>query len=110
MGREYDRLRAKRLYEEYKQKRHELIKQFGSRCWICDRSDKRLEFHHLRYHKEGKYGHASLWRRIQMLKEIEEYPEDFRLLCNAHHKTVSCIKALGKDEYERLMSVIQETG
>lgn len=106
---EYDRKRAKRIYEEYKRKRAELIKQFGSKCWICNATEVRLEFHHLKYHEQGPYGHASMWRRIQMLKEIEKHPEDFRLLCTRGHSVVSFIMSLSKEAYDRLMSVIRAT-
>lgn len=102
---ERDRQRAKELYAEYKRKRVELIEKFGSKCFICQ-GNGRLEFHHMKYHKEGKYGH-SMWRRIQMLKEIEEHPEDFRLLCNLHHKIVSWIEVLSPEQTVRLLSIIQ---
>lgn len=86
--RDNDRKQMKVKYGRYKTKRAELIIQFGSKCWVCD-GDYLLQFHHLEYGELGKLGHASMWRRIQHLREIEQFPERFKLLCGKCHSVVT---------------------
>ena len=102
---EYDRQRAKKLYEEYKKKRTELLIKFGSKCFVCEEREGDLHFHHLEYGEYGKYGHASMWRRIQHNKEIEEFPERFKLLCNSCHSIVT-ILTKRKDLLQKLIPLI----
>lgn len=84
---------------------------FGSRCYVCYRTNERLEFHHLKYHEEhGKYGkNAPLWRRYQVLEEIEQYPNDFVLLCHSCHQTITWFKGLTEEERIKLHAIVTAT-
>lgn len=87
---EYDRLRAKRLYEDFKQRREALMLKFGDACYLCEqKARKGFNLHHIIYDSvESNYPRhsKSMSVRLKRLKEAEEHPERFRLLCpSCHH-------------------------
>ena len=103
---ELSRKYAKKAYANYKVKRKSLLKKFGDNCWICGRTGIMLVFHHLVYGLVGQY-RKGLWRRILHLREIEENPSNFRLLCVRCHQLVTALESLPNESRERLTSILQ---
>jgi len=98
------------LYERYKDKRTFLIQRYGSRCYVCHRTNDRLEFHHLKYHENGKYEkNSTLYRRMMVLDEIERYSNDFILLCRPCHSCITWLRTLMEEEEARLVATLRAT-
>jgi hypothetical protein len=113
MGRkEYDRKRAETAYEDFKQRRASLIYLLGGVCKMCSR-DKHLHLHHVVYHPtESNYRRTSkdFWTRLKRLKEAEQHPERFELLCGGCHREWEAVlritKKLGKEFLIQRLSLL----
>jgi hypothetical protein len=114
---EYDKQRAKNLYSLFIARREKAVESFGKSCFLCKENGKRkdFQFHHLWYHPiESNYDvHAkSMWIREKRLKEVEEHPERFVLLCGECHGTIEGIKrqakALDKKSFLKLLQFALE--
>jgi hypothetical protein len=72
----------KKLRENERIKRSELIKIMGGKCTICNynRCEACLEFHHKNKIDKDESSKGTL------LKKIEKHPEKFELLCNRCHR------------------------
>lgn len=110
---EAERQHQRNIYREYKARRERLVELFGSQCWLCGKKNRIFNFHHLVIGPYGRYGHASMWRRLQQLREIEESPETFRLVCTPCHYWITKLEHLPKAtleeifaKYRRLMSIV----
>lgn len=87
---EYDRVRARSIYEEFKNRRLVLFEKLGNKCFLCDKNAiVGFHLHHLNYHDtESNYPtHSkSMFIRLKRLKEAEENPCRFKLLCPSCHR------------------------
>lgn len=93
---EYDAERQRILYAEYQERRLALEEKFGNVCYLCKQSKrKNFHLHHRYYHPiESNYPRHSKsmnvrWKR---LKEAEEHPERFALLCPTCHRMLETFK------------------
>ena len=94
---EYDRKYSRKKYAEFIQRRENVVKSgtIGDCCFICKKSAKRdFHFHHCVYLEESNYpknckSGATRWKR---LKEAEQFPERFKLLCGKCHLEYETIK------------------
>jgi len=81
-------------------------RRFHSRCYICwKKFGKGFQFHHLWY-VEGEplysdYGNSSDYR-IALAPYIRKSPQQFLLLCRAHHHLVEWGKKMGDVKFRRL--------
>ena len=108
--REYDRLHQQKLYEEYKIRREKVYVMLGNKCELCD-GDKRKHFHlhHRYYHPiESNYPrHSNAMNvRFKRLKEAENCPERFALLCPTCHRVVTAFE-FKKLKLEVLLKLIE---
>ena len=92
----YDRKHSKDKYAEFKQRRLVVENSFGNKCALCETTNKGSgwNFHHKYYGIESNYPRDSktMWVRWKRLKEAEEFPERFALLCCKCHMFVTFIK------------------
>lgn len=92
---EYDRLRAKKLYKEFQDRRKFLIENvFGNQCACCHKKNlKGFHLHHILYDKNSQYPRhsKSMWIREKRLKEAELEPHKFKLLCGKCHRFISIL-------------------
>lgn len=89
-----------------------LARLFRSRCFICHKPfGKNFAFHHKWYDgREPDYNtqNDAYWRYV--LKQIEEVPEQFRLLCKAHHYLIDrYLKRMADDKFRRVCLVRKES-
>jgi 5-methylcytosine-specific restriction endonuclease McrA len=87
---EYDRQRARRIYEDFVARRLQLIESFGGACQNCSVALVRDEaqFHHVVYDEvESNYPRTckTMSVRLKRLAEAEQHPERFKLLCVTCH-------------------------
>ena len=114
---QYDR----RRYADFQQRRAAVMLLFGGKCWLCEKpAETGFHLHHKEYHPtESDYPrHArTFWVRLKRLKEAEEHPERFCLLCDNDHKLVerckhrASIKVKNKPEafLEKLKQLVDTT-
>lgn len=106
---EYDKLRARKIYEEFKERRLRLIKDvFNDQCYVChDEAEQGFHFHHVEYYPDSNYPRhsKSMNVRLKRLSEAEQYPERFRLLCGACHLMAERI-AHKVSDMKRLLEVV----
>jgi hypothetical protein len=80
---------AKNKHAKYRNIRIETEKKFGGKCCTCD-AVKHPQFHHLWYGNEGKQStKPSTTEKLRFMKEIEQYPERFMLLCAGCHSPIT---------------------
>lgn len=99
MSKEYDRLRAKRTYEDFKKRKNNLVVNvFNGKCFLCSAEHRKgFHLHHVFYHAiESNYPRNSkaMSTRLKRLAEAEKNPERFRLLCPKCHILLESLKAL----------------
>lgn len=96
----YDRKRSQKLYEEFKKRREAILVTLGNECYLCGKKAKKgFNLHHIEYHPvESNYPtHSkSMHVREKRLKEAENHPERFRLLCPKCHFLFSSVENLFK--------------
>lgn len=73
-------------FQRWKEKRNELIQQFGGKCQICGYA-KRVEFHHRIYAEDSASG-TGRSSTVRSTKEAIKHPERFILLCHSCHRTI----------------------
>jgi hypothetical protein len=94
---EYDRLRAKELYEDFKKRKLDILLLFNNKCGLCSKqAEKGFHLHHKLYTDKSNYPKHSncmsvRWKR---LKEAESNPEIFELLCPRCHILVEQLKTI----------------
>jgi len=105
--REYDRLRQRRLYQEFRDlKDHVCLDIMGGECYLCGRTDNANEYHlhHVEYHPtESAYpkNAKSQWARVKRAREAEAHPERFRLLCpKCHWDLEKVIRIVGTKDWD----------
>lgn len=90
--REYQRKRAEKLYADFCERRLKVFNLLGGKCFLCEKpAVKGFHLHHVEYHPtESDYprNSKSMVTRLKRLKEAEEHPERFCLLCPKHHSMV----------------------
>ena len=85
---EYDRNRSRTSYENFKERKIRIVNLLDGKCKLCESEEKGLHLHHAIYHpteSDFKRTSRSLWNRLRRLKEAEEHPERFQLLCGRCH-------------------------
>jgi len=108
---EYDRIHTAALYEEFQIRKERLVREkFEGKCFLCDKEGwKGFHFHHIWYHEtESNYPRHSKamnirWKR---LKEAEQHPERFKVLCGPCHRLVESLKNGSKYNSERLKELL----
>lgn len=106
---EYDAAHQRKLYAEYRERRDKLEASMGNECYLC-RQTKRSSFHlhHREYHPtESNYprNSNSMNVRRKRLKEAEDHPERFALLCPTCHRMVTALE-FGDIDRERLKELV----
>lgn len=104
----YDRERARKVYEDFKDRRATLLRDvFGGTCALCERAmEKGLHLHHVEYHPEDSNypRHSrSMYVRLKRLVEAENHPERFTALCPTCHCLVESVKHVPLDRLLRLV-------
>lgn len=100
----YDREHSRKKYKEYIERRTSLVEsgKLGSCCYFCEAKAKReFHFHHVQYDPiESNYPkNAKGWSRWRRLKEAEQHPERFKLLCCKCHGDFEGILRKLKSKY-----------
>lgn len=94
--REYQRKRAEKVYKNFHERRFKIFELLGNECQLCKEPAKKgFHLHHVEYHSiESNYprNSKSMVTRLKRLKEAEEHPERFALLCNRCHSVLEWIK------------------
>lgn len=107
--RNYDKLRARELYQRFKERRALVMENLGGECFICgEKAIKGFHFHHKHYHEvESNYPrHSNAMNvRIKRLVEAEKFPERFALLCPTHHRLIEIakVKTFNIDRFKILL-------
>lgn len=93
---EYDRKRAENVYKEFIIRRERVLELLGGECYLCgNKAVKGFHLHHKEYHPvESDYPRhsKSMYVRLKRVKEAEENPQRFSLLCPYHHKIIEQLK------------------
>jgi hypothetical protein len=110
---EYDRKRAKEMYDVFKARRDKLLKeQFGDQCFLCYKKTTKgrpgMHLHHLFYGDESNYPKNGklMAIRIKRVEEAEQFPERFKLLCPRCHRMVESLKALPNLDFDKILEAI----
>jgi hypothetical protein len=93
-----------------KEKKRELARKFNSRCYVCHRAfGKGFLFHHIYYDGgEPKQGTNEYYEYV--FNQIETHPEQFYLLCRAHHYFVSWrVSIKNRGLWRRFLKVCTDT-
>ena len=81
-------------------------RRFHSRCFVCwKKYGKGFHFHHLWYVEgEPMYRdyNSSTDYRIAVIPYIQKSPQQFLLLCTAHHRMVEWLSKMGAVKFRRL--------
>ncbi len=106
----YDAAHQRKLYAEYKERRAKLEESMGNECYLCHQG-KRLCFHlhHRTYHPtESNYPRNSKAMNVRRkrLKEAEDHPERFALLCPTCHRIITALE-FGSIDIERLKELLE---
>ena len=92
----YDAEHQRKLYAVYKEQRQALEEQFGNVCYLCNQSKRKcFHLHHRVYHPtESDYprNSRSMHVRRKRLKEAQDHPERFSLLCPTCHKLITILE------------------
>ncbi len=95
-GREYNRAYAKQKYDDFRVRKDQVsLEHFGGCCFLCGASEnyEHYHLHHIEYGPDAEYQRNSKaqWTREMRLREAEEHPERFRLLCPKCHRLVTTV-------------------
>ena len=86
---------------------------FENRCYICHKKyGKGFGIHHIRYtpgEKTYKDFFTSESYHEYLRESIAQRPQDFALLCKAHHFTIEQMKRYKPDRLERLISLLNRS-
>lgn len=109
--REYDKLRARKVYGDYKNRRKLLLEKLGYKCFLCEKdAPSNFHLHHLNYdNPESDYPrHArSMYIRLKRLSEAERFPERFSILCPRCHRALEGLKPVIKNwNKEKLINLL----
>ncbi len=94
---EYDRQYLRKLYAKFRERKDRLAKeQFDGRCFLCGSTEgdgSHFHLHHTVYTESSNYTRNSkaMWTREMRLREAEEHPENFALLCEKCHRLVTSV-------------------
>jgi hypothetical protein len=93
---EYDAQHQRNLYKKYREDRNNLEKSMGNKCYLCDQEKRNcFHLHHREYHPtESNYprNSRSMYVRRKRLKEAQEHPERFALLCPTCHRLLHSLE------------------
>lgn len=91
--------------EWIKSEKKKLARLKRSRCYICHKKfGKGFVFHHLYYSgdepdfKADKYSYYA-----HVFKQVRDRPQQFALLCHAHHYFVEWAKRISDDKFRRFV-------
>ncbi len=92
--REYNREYAKQKYDDFRVRKDQVsLESFGGKCYLCGSSEnyQYYHLHHIEYGPDSDYVRNSKaqWTREMRLREAEEHPERFRLLCPKCHRLIT---------------------
>ena len=108
--REYDRVRRKQQYDDFRKRKDAIHQLLGGKCYLCSKkATKSFHLHHIVYHPiESNYPKTSKcqFTRDKRLSEAETHPERFRLLCPGCHYKVSVFKSEDIDK-DKLFELLQ---
>lgn len=110
----YDKQRAVRLYQEFKERKSKLIFDvMGGKCALCEKlAQQNFHLHHVIYDQESNYPRHSknMWVRQKRLKEAEKNPDKFKLLCPQCHLKISSFNCIvEKFTLEKVLSLLPRT-
>lgn len=104
--RAYNRARQRIVYEKFKESRLDVFCKLGNECYLCGKPpNKNFQLHHVSYHgTESDYPrHAKAMNvRLKRVKEAQDNPERFRLLCPPCHRIVTMMECSPNLRIERL--------
>ncbi len=94
--REYNRVYAKQRYDDFRVRKDQVsLEHFGGHCFLCGACEnyEHYHLHHIEYGPDADYQRNSKaqWTREMRLREAEEHPERFRLLCPKCHRLVTTV-------------------
>lgn len=99
--------------EEIKKYRQQVAILYNSECYVCKKKfGKGFTFHHKKYYTHEKtYKDFKNANRYQfyILPIIKKRPRDFALLCYKHHYMVERLKRFNKDNFKRLVKVVEDS-
>jgi hypothetical protein len=105
---EYDRLRAEKIYNDFKKRKVLIMEILGGKCFLCDKkAEKGFHLHHKEYHPiESNYpkNSKSMHVRLKRIIEAEKNPNRFSLLCPKCHLLVEAFK-INKIDIEKLKTL-----
>lgn len=93
---EYQRLWALARHRQSREK-------FGDKCYACGKQGGKLSFHHISYPN----GKSKQW--LPRIREVEQHPENFRLLCPSCHSMIT-ILSQRKERIPKLLEVLRDMG
>lgn len=110
VNKEYNRNRARVLYDDFRIRKDAVNASLGGCCYLCGRipSKQGLQLHHVERHPtESAYPRHSnaMSVRIKRLEEAERNPDRFRLLCGTCHRSVEALKRNHVD-HKRLLELV----
>lgn len=107
---EYDRLRAEKIYRDFQKRRINIMKILGNICFLCGKkAEVGFHLHHKYYCLiESNYPRhsKSMYVRLKRLTEAEKNPDRFVLLCPKHHRLVELLK-ITKIDMKKLQTLIE---
>ena len=87
-----------------------LADALGGKCYVCGQKfGRRFQFHHARYRDGKSYRDFATPKQyvVHLAGQIEQWPEDFYLLCHRHHYTVEHLKMWDAAKFRRMMRVVE---
>jgi hypothetical protein len=96
-SRDYGREYTARRYTEFRKQKDQISQEvFGGRCGLCGSTENsgHYHLHHLEYDPEQsayKRNSKAQWTRTLRLREAQNHPERFELLCQSCHRLVTTL-------------------
>jgi len=104
---------------EIKQQRKKIAEILGGRCKVCCKKfGKAFHFHHVVYRLgEKTYKDFESSKSIKnwieyteyILPIIKQYPKEFELLCQKHHRFVEMLIALKGNKFKKLITIVKRS-
>ena len=93
---DYNRRYLAKLYQQFRSRKDQIAEeQFGGRCFLCGSTEgngHEFHLHHISYETAGEHRNTkAMWTRELRLREAEEHPERFRLLCGKCHRLITTV-------------------
>lgn len=95
--REYNREYAKSRYADFRVLKDQIsLNLFGGKCFLCGETEgyQGFHLHHVTYHPDDssyRRNSKAQWTREMRVKEAQEHPERFTLLCPKCHRLVTSV-------------------